>query len=241
MQQLHYVMGLTGLSLLVVLRFMWFGGAVSPLQTTSTESPPMPPVTAVAVAPVVPQDTAAPAAGQRIALQAGTDELATVQQQQGNALAVLQQQLERLFTVQHALAQQLDNLALHASSDTAAPLTTDDTRAAHAEHAATQVTQAHQAQAVDPAWSTQAATLIENGFARYGAAIPEAVLLDTECRTTVCRMEVAFESDATRNAVLMHLPQMIPWNSHGLLHVDPKASTVVFYVAREGERLDRAR
>ena len=91
-------------------------------------------------------------------------------------------------------------------------------------------------------WSTHAQTAIEQSFQRYGAALPDAVLLDTECRTTLCRMEVAFETDAARNAVLMRLPHMIPWNSHGLLHVDEDQNGALLS-CRKGERLtppDRA-
>ncbi len=114
MQKLHYSIGLTGLGLLVVLGFVWFGGPVPRPQTTPTECPTMPPTTAVSSAPVVPQGTAAPKAGPHVDLQAVKDELAAVQRQQGDALAalrqqqetklaVLQQRLERLFTAQHAL------------------------------------------------------------------------------------------------------------------------------------------
>jgi hypothetical protein len=249
MHKLYYSIGLSGLGLLVLLGGVWFSGPLPWLQTTPAERPIAPSTTAVAPASLVPPDPAAPADGPRVDLQAVTAELAAVQRQHGEALATLRQQqetqlaalqqrLERLFTAQRALTRRFDNSARRAASDEDAPLSPD---AASAEQATEQVTQTHEAQAVDPTWSTQAQTAIEQSFQKYGAEIPEAVLLDTECRTTVCRMEVAFETDSTRDDVLMRLPHMIPWNAHGLLHVDPQSNTVLFYVAREGERLDTAR
>lgn len=149
----------TGLGLLVLIGFVWFGGSLPRPQTVPTERPPMPPAAAVSPVPVVPQDPAAPEAGQRVDLQAVADELAAVPRQQDNAfaalrqqqetkLAMLQQRLEQLFTAQHALTQQFDDLALRAANDDDAFLTTDDASAARAEQAAGQVTQSHEAQAM---------------------------------------------------------------------------------------------
>jgi len=252
MQQPHYGIWLSELGLLVLLGYVWFGGPLPHPLTTPTERPTMPLTTAVAPAPVVPQDTTAPESGPRVDLQTVKAKLAAVQRQQGEALAALRQQqetklaaleqrLERLFTAQQALTQQSDSPALRTDTTEDASLTTADDGAARAEQAAVQVTQTHTAQAVDPTWSAQAETAIAQSFLRHGKEIPEAVLLDTECRTTVCRMEVAFENDVTRNQVLLHLPHMIPWNSQGFLHVDAQTKTVLFYVAREGERLNATR
>jgi hypothetical protein len=164
--------------------------------------------------------------------------LATLRQQQQGELAAQWQQLERLFAEQRALTQQVDDVLRRVVHGSAEAREHDHVEDASAEYAVDRVAQTHEAQAVHVVWSAHAEASIAEHFARI--QIPGAMLLDTECRTTVCRLEVAFMGDESHDDVLQLLPHVIPWSAEGLLHVDAQTQTVIFYVAREGESLRTA-
>lgn len=251
MQKRHYHMGLTGLGVLAILGLVWLGHPTS--RPLAPESSALSLAPAVSPAPVIQAEAVAPEAVQPADLQAvkaeltvqqqqQRDALATLQQQQKIDLAALQQRLEGFFAEQRALTRRLDDLARRAANSGDEFLTEADTAAADLELTADQIAQYHEEDAEDPAWSAQAQISIQESFDRFRGELPEtAFLLDTHCRTSVCRMEVAVEGDVDRDQVFMYLPHIVPWNNHGLLHFDAEAQTVIFYVSREGTSLTTAR
>jgi hypothetical protein len=251
MQKLYYGMGLTGLSLLILLAFVWTVQQGSRPLARPTEHTPEEPSPPMALAAVVQPDTAVRTAVQPADLQAVKNELATLQRQQSAALAALRQQqtvalealqqrLERLLAAQRALTRQLDGLVPLVASDEDTSQTLDNAEDINVEQVIDQVAQTHEAQAVDPAWSTQAATAIAQSFSTYSQRLPGAVLLNAECRTTICRLEVGVEDEAAQEEVATLLPHVIPWSTHALIDFDAESKTVIFYASREGVTFDEA-
>jgi hypothetical protein len=242
-------MGLTGLGLLVILGLGWLAQPGLRPETVRPESPVEPPASVAVQAPLAQKDASASAAIQPGDLQAVKDDLTTLQQQQQEnlallrqeqkaALAMLRERLDRLFAKQQALNQQVDDLIPLSTDSDDEPLTQDNAEIERTETAAERAAETHETQEIDVAWSAQAESSINETFHAY--KIPGAILLDTECRRTVCRIEIAYESEDQRDEVFVNLPHVIPWSTSGLMHFDPENQTVVFYAAREGMELAAA-
>ena len=91
-------------------------------------------------------------------------------------------------------------------------------------------------EATDPHWAAGAQTEIN---ARAAEMIPEgAALLAAHCRTSLCRLEVGFETLDARDQAFDVLPLLVPWDSDGFVHADTDdPSKVIVYAAREGRTL----
>lgn len=97
-----------------------------------------------------------------------------------------------------------------------------------------------QAESVDYAWQGQAQAAIEQRIEEGIAAraLEGATLVSTECRTTVCKIELQFEDEAVRDRGYGSIPLFLPWDGQAYFHqseTDP--NSVILYVAREGEEL----
>ncbi len=66
-----------------------------------------------------------------------------------------------------------------------------------------------QTETVDSEWSDQIAGLIEKRFAESGEALMNSRLLATECRSTLCRIEVAHASFNEQSAFEFTLPMLL--------------------------------
>jgi len=220
----------------------WLSQPASYTPTPATDSrvaPQVPTGPTASEAPVqAPERTAVP----RQALQALRHEFTTRQQQQHTELRGLQQRLDRLTTAHSGLHQQLTNL-----TQPATPKPPEQPEVEEADTVPTDEGQEHAhlaaflgrlegqlaEEAADPAWSTWAEDAINGGSAHHD--LPGATSITTTCRTTLCRIEVAFADGANRAQSLESLPSLIPWDVQGFFHLDPATNTVVLYATREGE------
>jgi len=92
---------------------------------------------------------------------------------------------------------------------------------------------------VDPAWAPTAVASITDVF--HSKEVKNLHLVDVQCRTTLCRIEVAADEAGAEGTpfnqsfrkFLLHAP----WQSEGFGHIAPpdnSSPTAVFFLAREG-------
>ena len=64
-------------------------------------------------------------------------------------------------------------------------------------------------------------------------------LTGTECRTSMCRIEMQFDDEITRDEMLGQVPDTVPWDSQGFFYADPADPlNLVVFVGREGQTLE---
>lgn len=69
---------------------------------------------------------------------------------------------------------------------------------------------------------------------------PAVGLRSVDCRTTLCRMEIGFDSARERDSLLRMTMHAMPWSGESFGYVgDPASTTVVVYLAKAGEKLPR--
>ena len=73
-------------------------------------------------------------------------------------------------------------------------------------------------EAPDPGWSDWATEEIEHEL--EAQEVPGARLLASECSTTLCRMEFAFDDEHSRESSSGMLPMLLPTEGHGFWLVD---------------------
>lgn|GEM_PF-3931290 len=89
----------------------------------------------------------------------------------------------------------------------------------------------------DPVWGMNAEQDIRSAITERS---PQGVnVRSTECRSTVCRVEVEFDDAVAKMEGIPFLPMLIPWSGESYLQTDTDgdADSVVLYVAREGHSL----
>ena len=86
----------------------------------------------------------------------------------------------------------------------------------------------------DPTWSGVATQRIRDSF---GERLPsDARLEDVSCRSTLCRITVRFVSAQAGEVGAELLPNLVPWDTKGIIYSDEREPTrVVFYAARAPE------
>ena len=95
----------------------------------------------------------------------------------------------------------------------------------------------HQTETIDRDWGGAAETSLHSAFdERAGDGVS---LIAADCRTTVCRLEVAIESGETAPGEPVFLPMLIPWSGQSYLQSDPSGDPhrATLFVAREGYSL----
>lgn len=93
-------------------------------------------------------------------------------------------------------------------------------------------------EAKDSAWGTATETVITSAFGTE--ALAGSSLLFVECRSTVCRVEVAHQDARARARFLEDVRNVPPFDrSAGAVRPDgdPTSNRTVLYMAREGQRL----
>ncbi|WP_437633330.1 hypothetical protein [Sorangium sp. So ce854] len=104
-----------------------------------------------------------------------------------------------------------------------------------AETAAT-LEAAVRSESVDPEWSNVMKVRISEFFKTDKATGSSARRID--CRSTLCRVEVAHESIDARKHFVERMPYMIPPRSTVFGHVDSEEDReIVLYISREGHPL----
>lgn len=95
-------------------------------------------------------------------------------------------------------------------------------------------------EASDPEWSYNAETTIDRIL--QDKQFSGTRLLSLGCRTTLCRVELAFESQEAFDWTMRRLPKAIPWNQKGFFQVNMDQNNQyagVFYYTREGYDLPK--
>lgn len=99
---------------------------------------------------------------------------------------------------------------------------------------ATELESSFDVESFDPSWGPSAESEIHASFAER---LPEGIsFMNTECRTSACRIEVEFDDDRSKREGMPFLPMVIPWPGESVIQKDPKGkeNSAVIYVAREG-------
>lgn len=90
------------------------------------------------------------------------------------------------------------------------------------------------AEKTDPKWASEAQPALNEAFQRE--TIPGMYLVNTECRTTLCRMEL-FLDGSTPEESFRNLVHFTPWSGESLIHIDLEGGSAAVYLAREGYSL----
>jgi hypothetical protein len=102
---------------------------------------------------------------------------------------------------------------------------------------ATEVDDHFQSEIVDTGWDVMAEAAIQSAFANRS---PTGVTItSTDCRGTVCRVEVEFGNTRFRLEEVPFLPMLMPWAGQSYVHSDAASgtNTATLYMAREGYSL----
>jgi len=96
------------------------------------------------------------------------------------------------------------------------------------------------AEAIDPNWSVSASESISDLFASGNKELQGISLTNVECKTSLCRVELTFDSVDGMDATKLAMGNM-PWNAEGFfkLNTDDDNPSAVIYLARENHQLPR--
>lgn len=89
------------------------------------------------------------------------------------------------------------------------------------------------AEKTDPEWASAAQLALSETF--QSEAIP-GHLVDVECRTTLCRMELSLDGSTPQDS-FRHLIDSAPWSGESLIQIDTEAGVAVMYLGREEHAL----
>lgn len=103
------------------------------------------------------------------------------------------------------------------------------------ETQAVEIEQGFEFESVDPAWGSWAELEIQTEITN--GALEGAHVMSTECRNTVCRVEVEFDDAMTKLKGMQTLSMLMPWPGESYMRHDQTTdgNSVVLYVAREGQ------
>jgi hypothetical protein len=92
-------------------------------------------------------------------------------------------------------------------------------------------------EAPDPEWSTEATSALK-AKASQNQDI-QVNVLDVTCRSSLCRMEIAFQPGEHENS-FRHLQELVPWSGEMFFQVDDvNNGEAVIYIARENHSLPK--
>lgn len=176
------------------------------------------------------------------ALQA---EVARVQDELQSNLRSLHSQLARMDRDQDATSYKLNQLTdqlgrvegADAQEAEAAALTPEEGRAraeARLQAELALLDGTLRAERPDPAWASTAQQTLYDTF--HPEALPGVHLLGAECRTTLCRMELALD-DASQPDSYRGLLHLAPWSGPSFIQINTETGETVMYLAREAHSL----
>jgi hypothetical protein len=166
-------------------------------------------------------------------LKADKDELAQLSGELKSDLTSLHNKLTRAGLEGSAGLAAGDNEA------DAAPLTPEEERERVAAQIQTEIELIEEtmlAEKTDPQWANEAQLALTYTF--QSELVPGLSLVDAECRTTLCRMELLLDGSTPEDGV-RKLAHLAPWPGESLLHIDLEAGIAVGYLSREGHSLPR--
>jgi uncharacterized protein YukE len=182
-----------------------------------------------------------------------TNKIESINQQVGGRISALQRQFQdEILTInqnidifQDALDEindelssfslmSSDNVIEHADLDHSEQVTPELMEEASENFQAINYVNQFESEAVDPSWAQWAIAEIGNSIETHNLA--GSTLVSTDCRSTLCRIEVSFDDQVARDASLGSFPLIVPWDSHGFAYIDEQSGgNAVLFVAREGE------
>ena len=90
----------------------------------------------------------------------------------------------------------------------------------------------------DPEWSSEAELALDEAYRSGEMEMVEIV--DIDCRTTLCRVELSFDGSGSSEEDFFELVGLIPWGGQRFMRVDTgENAEAVVYLAREGHSLPR--
>ena len=185
-------------------------------------------------------------------LKADKDQLAKLSGEMKSDLATLHSQLARVDRNQESTSQRLNQISDTTGRDSLDGSTVPAARDDKADGAtltpeeererATARTQAEidllegtlRAEKPDPAWATAAQLALHTTL--HNGAFPGVQIVGAECRTTLCRMELALDV-ATAQDSFRNLIDLAPWSGQGLIQLNAETGLAVMYLAREEYKL----
>jgi hypothetical protein len=87
----------------------------------------------------------------------------------------------------------------------------------------------------DPAWASAAELALQEALQRE--AIAGLRLVQADCRTSLCRLDLALDSSLSPEGIFEQLIHLTPWNGHGFVQIDEESGEAVVYLSREGHEL----
>jgi hypothetical protein len=95
------------------------------------------------------------------------------------------------------------------------------------------------AEAADPEWASTAQRALQEAF--HGEITAGLRLVQADCRTSLCRLELVLDGSLSPEATFEQLIHFAPWNGQGFTQIDEEAGVAVVYLSREGHELPPAR
>jgi len=86
----------------------------------------------------------------------------------------------------------------------------------------------------DPAWASSAQLALQTTLQKE--AIPGVQMVEAECRTTLCRMELSLDGSIPQDN-FRNLVDLAPWSGQSLIQIDTETGLAVMYLAREEHSL----
>jgi hypothetical protein len=129
-----------------------------------------------------------------------------------------------------------------------APPLTPDEASAEDEHARAEAQTQAQIEAfegtlveedADPGWANAAQRALQEVFHRE--AMAGLRLVQVDCRTSLCRLELALDWASSPGESLEQLIHFAPWEGAGFAQIDEASGTAVVYLSREGYALPQTR
>ena len=87
-------------------------------------------------------------------------------------------------------------------------------------------------EAVDAAWASGAQQDIQHAFDQ--GALRNYQLIATECRTTLCRLEVGVSEAGIGPEVFSDIQQNVPWDGAGYMTMQDNPKRAIVFLARDG-------
>jgi hypothetical protein len=166
-------------------------------------------------------------------------------------LTALRTQLPRVAPDQAVIGREMHQRARagpaghHAAE---APALTPDEASAEDEHARAEAQTQAQLEAfectlveedADPGWASAAQRALQEAL--HSETIAGLHLVQVDCRTSLCRLELALDSARSPGESLEQLIHFARWEGAGFAQIDDASDTAVVYLSREGYGFSQAR
>lgn len=86
----------------------------------------------------------------------------------------------------------------------------------------------------DAAWANTAQLALQTRLQKE--ALPGVQMVEAECRTTLCRMELSLDGSIPQDN-FRNLIDLAPWSGQSLIQIDTETGLAVMYLAREEHSL----